>query len=51
MRYELDENGYVLNAFWGCYSENSQEYTGTIPSGYSNLKEWSEKAIINAYFF
>ena len=50
MRYELDENGYVLNVFWGCYSGESQEYTGTVPSGYSTLNEWSEKAIINAYY-
>lgn len=50
MRYELDENGYVLNVFWGCHSGKCTEYTGTVPSGYSDLTEWSEKAIINAYY-
>lgn len=50
MRYELDENGYILAVFWGCHSGKCQEYTGTVPSGYSNLIEWSEKAIINAYY-
>lgn len=50
MRYELDANGYVLNVFWGCHFGECQEYTGTIPSGYESLIEWSEKANINAYY-
>lgn len=50
MRYELDANGYVKIVVWGCHTGNCAEYTGTVPSGYSNLTEWSEKAIINAYY-
>lgn len=50
MRYELDVNGYVISVFWGCHSGNCQEYTGTVPLGYSNLIEWSENAYINAYY-
>lgn len=50
MRYELDANGYVKIVVWGCETGNCAEYTGTVPSGYSNLTEWSEKAIINAYY-
>lgn len=50
MRIELDEQGYVLNVFWGCYSGKCQLYIGTIPSGYTDLHDWSEKANINAYY-
>lgn len=50
MRYELDANGYVLKVFWGCNSGNCTEYTGKVPSGYKNLTEWSENALINAYY-
>lgn len=50
MRYKLDSNGYILAVFWGGYSVDCKEYTGTIPSGYSNLNDWSENALINAYY-
>ena len=50
MRYELDANGYVKIVVWGCQTGNCAEYTGTVPEGYTDLTEWSEKAIINAYY-
>ncbi len=50
MRIELDANGYVLAVFWGCCSGICQEYTGTVPEGYNDLHEWSENALINAYY-
>ncbi len=50
MRYELDLNGYVLAVYWGCHSGNCAEYTGTVPSGYTDLNDWSENALINAYY-
>ena len=50
MRYKLDANGYVKTVAWGCSIGNCQEYLGTVPEGYDNLTEWSEEAIINAYY-
>lgn len=50
MRYELDNEGYVLNVYFGCYGTNCTEYTGTTPIGYESLLEWSEKTNINAYY-
>lgn len=50
MRYRLDANGYVESVFWGCYSNGCAEYTGTIPNGYTDLNDWSENALINAYY-
>ena len=52
MRYELDANGYILAVYFGCCSGTGQckEYTGTVPSGYNDLNEWSENALINAYY-
>ena len=50
MRYELDANGYVLHTYFGGYSGNCTEYTGTVPNGYTDLIDWSENAIINAYY-
>ena len=50
MRYRLDANGYVLAVFWGCHSGNCAEYTGTVPYGYTDLVDWSENALINAYY-
>lgn len=50
MRYELDANGYVLSVYWGCNSGNCTEYEGIVPEGYDNLTDWSENAIINAYY-
>ena len=50
MRYELDANGYVLHTYFGGYSGNCTEYTGTVPAGYIDLVDWSENAIINTYY-
>lgn len=52
MRYELDANGYILAVYFGCYSGTGKciEYTGTVPTGYTDLNDWSDKAIINAYY-
>jgi hypothetical protein len=50
MRYRLDANGYVESVFWGCYSNGCAEYTGTVPNGYTDLNDWSENALINAYY-
>lgn len=50
MRYELDANGYVIAVFWGCHSGNCAEYTGKVPYGYTDLNDWSENALINAYY-
>jgi len=50
MRYRLDANGYVESVFWGCYSNGCAEYTGTVPYGYTDLVDWSENALINAYY-
>ena len=52
MRYELDANGYILAVYFGCYSGTGKckEYTGIVPSGYTDLNDWSEKTLINAYY-
>lgn len=50
MRYKLDNEGYVKTVAWGCSIGGCKEYTGTIPTGYESLLEWSEKANINAYY-
>lgn len=50
MRYELDTNGYIQTVTWGCSTGNCTEYTGTTPSGYTDLNDWSENALINAYY-
>ena len=52
MRYKLDANGYILAVYFGCYSGTGQcaEYTGTVPNGYTDLNDWSENALINAYY-
>jgi hypothetical protein len=50
MRYELDNEGYVLNVYFGSYGTNCIEYEGNVPTGYGSLLEWSEKANINAYY-
>ncbi len=49
MRYEIDNEGYVLNVFFGCYSGECTEYTGEIPEGYETLPIWAENANIRAY--
>ena len=50
MRYDIDELGYILNCFWGCYSGTCNEYTGEIPEGYTDLTDWADNEIINAWF-
>lgn len=49
MRYEIDENNYIVSVYFNCNSGMCNEYTGTIPEGYSTLEEWAENAIIEAY--
>lgn len=49
MRYELDENNYILNVYFGCHSGMCTEYTGEIPDGYETLAIWAENANIRAY--
>lgn len=48
MRYEL-KSGYIHKVFFGCQSGSCKLYSGTIPSGYTSLEEWAEKANIRAY--
>ena len=50
MRYKLDSNGYIQYVLFGCYSGTCAEYTGEVPSGYSSLVDWADKACINAYY-
>lgn len=49
MRYEIDENNYILNVYFGCHSGMCTEYTGEIPEGYETLAIWAENANIRAY--
>ena len=49
MRYELDNDGYILNVFFGCHSGSCTEYTGEVPEGYDTLPIWAENANIRAY--
>lgn len=49
MRYDLDENGYILNVYFGCASGTCTGYTGTIPEGYESLEDWSANENIRAY--
>ena len=53
MRYILNDSGYIqavsFNNLLECQNKTCTEYTGTIPTGYENLAEWSENANINAY--
>lgn len=49
MRYELDNEGYIKNVFFNCYTGQCSLYEGNIPSGYNSLEEWSENANIQAY--
>lgn len=50
MRYKIDWNGYVSAVAFGCYLDNSLEYKGEVPIGYSSLDEWATNACINAYY-
>ena len=49
MRYEIDENNYILNVYFGCHSGTCTEYTGEIPEGYETLAVWAENANVRAY--
>ena len=53
MRYILNDSGYIetvsFNGLVECNDKTCTEYTGTIPTDYENLAEWSENANINAY--
>lgn len=53
MRYITNENGYIqavsFNNLLECQNKLCTEYTGTVPTGYESLAEWSENANINAY--
>jgi hypothetical protein len=53
MRYILNDNGFIetisFNYMVECNNKLCTEYTGTTPSGYETLAEWSENANINAY--
>lgn len=53
MRYILNNEGYIETISFSneieCNNKTCTEYTGTVPSGYSSLAEWSEKAVIQAY--
>ena len=50
MRYKLDSNGFIKYVLWGCYTGGCAEYTGAVPSGYSDLVDWADNACINAYY-
>ena len=49
MRYELDNDGYILKVFFGCYSGNCTLYEGNVPEDYETLGEWADNANIRAY--
>lgn len=53
MRYILNDSGYIETISFTheieCNNKTCTEYTGTTPSGYESLAEWSENANINAY--
>lgn len=49
MRYELDDEGYLLNVYFGCASGNCTGYEGSIPEGYDGLEEWAENENIRAW--
>ena len=52
MRYILNNEGYVETVSFAnpiVCNGSCTEYTGTTPTGYSSLLEWSENAVIQAY--
>lgn len=49
MRYQLDEEGYVIEVNWGCTTGNCIEYNGEVPEGYIDLEDWFENANLRAY--
>lgn len=42
MRYQLDNEGYLIEASFGCTTGMCTEYTGTVPEGYETIEEWYE---------
>lgn len=49
MRYELDNDGYIFQVFFGCASGECTAYEGTIPAGYTTLSNWVENENIRAW--
>lgn len=53
MRYILNDEGYIETVSFTyeveCNNKTCTEYTGSVPTGYETLAEWSENANINAY--
>lgn len=49
MRYDLDDDGYVCNVYFGCSSGTCVGYTGEVPEGYETLEQWADNANIRAY--
>lgn len=50
MHYIADENNYILHVYFGCTADGSVEYTGAMPSGYSELTDWANNEDVNAWF-
>lgn len=42
MRYQLDNEGYLIEVNFGCTTGMCTEYTGTVPEGYETIEEWYE---------
>lgn len=51
MRYDLDDEGYIFQVYFGCSSGSCIGYSGSVPDGYDNLEEWYESnySTINAW--
>lgn len=53
MRYILNDSGFIETISFDyqveCNNKSCTEYTGSVPTGYESLAEWSELANINAY--
>ena len=53
MRYILNDECYISEVSFSreieCNNKSCIEYTGSVPTGYTSLTEWNEKANINAY--
>jgi hypothetical protein len=53
MRYILNDEGYIETVSFNyqveCNNKSCTDYTGSVPTGYETLAEWSENANINAY--
>lgn len=42
MRYQLDNEGYLIEVNFGCTTGMCTEYTGIVPEGYETIEEWYE---------